>query len=215
MKLKFIFYIFLSFSISLSCSCRNENVITKFIFIKGIELSFDSLEKPQFGLVKYFEYSPTGNIKIAVGKRFRIYPDFEKAPAFGLNEFFEAQRFDSVETIINNILIGKTYDSIYSIDVTEGHYYNYFIFETSNGIIKEILYYDGALPKELDSLDRFVNSLFVTKKLAKTEKFTVNPLVNELQNKLFKKFPPPPLPPNPAELPQRVKFVPQKNNNLD
>ena len=88
---------------------------------------------------------------------------------------------------------GKNYDSIYTKEITEGQYYNFFIWETSSGIKKEILYYVGTLPGELDSLDRYLNKLFVSQRKVKTERFNVNPLVIEMQSRLFKKFPPPPI----------------------
>jgi hypothetical protein len=204
MKLRLIFYIFLTFSISLSCTRSNENDITKFLFIKGIELSYDSLGKPQLGIVKYLEYSPNDKVKLALGKRFNNYPDYEKAPAFSLTEFYEFQKLDSLETIINNTFSGKNYDSIYTKEITEGQYYNFFIWETSSRIKKEILYYAGTLPGELDSLDRYLNRLFVTQRKVKTERFNVNPLVIELQSRLFKKFPPPPI---------SVDSVPEENTD--
>ena len=208
MKRFIYFVIFISSLINISCSNKNEEIITNFIFIQGNGISFDSLKKPQLQILKYLDYSVNNKIRIAKGKREPIYSEDNRLnlmPTFGLIDFYEINNFDSLESLINYYFIGKIYDSTYKSSRTENQNYNYFILSTSKGNKKEILFYNNTLPNSLDSLDKFINRLFVTQNLIKTKRFTINKLVKDLQKKLFDKFPPPP-PPQLEEL-KEAKYI--------
>jgi len=114
------------------------------------------------------------------------------------------QNSDTLERLINNSFVGKTYDSVYSVNGSVGKPYNFLIYETSTGSTYEILFYKGTLSPELKPLERYINKLIESPFKTQTAKFIVNQKVIELQRKLFLKFPPPPPPEEVVE--QKVKF---------
>jgi hypothetical protein len=171
-------------------SCRNQqkSSIKKLIYFAGQELVYDSLNNPHLSIRKYFEYSQNENIRIATGHRY--YDSI--APMFGLDKYYEIPTSGTIKQIINNTFLNKSFDSTYYGD--ESRWYYFFIYETPDNKIKTIRFIKDALPEDLKSIHSFLDSLINSTEITKSQIFSVDILVNDLETELFRHHPPVPRP---------------------
>jgi len=196
---------YISFGLAiLAISCVNcKDSIESFVFINGYSVSIDSLNKVQFSLRKYLEYSPIKSLKIAKGpKRQYFYLDTisnsfksDPAPKFGLDQFFKGDYSKPLIKLIEHVAKITPSDTSYSCD-NEFCDYNFFIFKYPNGNIKVIHFCSYCIPKEFQNLYNILNETIDSNLISESNHFFVNDLVEHAQEYFFKILPPPPLPGN-------------------
>jgi hypothetical protein len=191
-------YLALLLVIISSCSTHKRS-ISKFIFIAGQDIVYDSLENPQLSIRNYFEFVSNSEIKIATGHRY--YDSI--APAFGLDSFYKADFDPNFARSLDITFIGRNYNTDYYEGKT---YWYYFFLVVSNDSMKATISFNDPklLPKELCNLYLQISNFSGSHKIYHLKKFTVDKAVTILQDSLFKRFPPPP------PLPKELKRLPVK-----
>ena len=177
----------------LSCQRENRAKPIKFIYFAGQDICYDSLGDPHLSIRRYLEYDQKNNhLLIAKGNR---YAD-SIAPVFGLNRFYKIQINDFISKVIED------FDSKYISDTSffsnkHDPWYFYIISEKNDG--KTCVLSFGrrdSIPKDIYILQKYCDSVIISKNLIVCEKFKVDSIVFQLENNLFKKFPPPSKPEN-------------------
>ena len=194
-------YLSLGFAILAISHVQCKDSIESFVYINGYSVSIDSLNKVQFSLRKYLEYSPTKSLKIAKGpKRQYFYLDTisnsfksDPAPKFGLDQYYKGDYSKTLIKLIGQVATITLSDTSYSCD-NEVCDYNFFIFKYSNGNIKVIHFCSYCIPNEFQNLYNELNETINSSLISESNHFFVNDLVVHAQKYLFKILPPPPLP---------------------
>lgn len=186
-------YIIILLILLLSCQRENRAKPIKFIYFAGQDVCFDSLGDTHLSIRRYLEYDQQNNhLFIAKGNR---YAD-SIAPAFGLNRFYKIQVNDFIAKIIEDFTSKYLSDTSFFSNNYDPWYF-YMISEKKNG--KNCILSFGrhdSVPKDIYILQKYCDSLIMSKTLIVCEKFKVDSNVIQLEKNLFKKFPPPPKPEN-------------------
>jgi hypothetical protein len=173
-----------------SCKSHNRPTVDKLLIVGiGNNLTYDSLDKPQLSLRTYIEFNKSNELKYAQGE----YRDVlkKKAPPYSLDKFYVLINADTLNQLIERVLINKKYDDLY-VDKGEGVFYA-LIYQISDSI-RQIIYMPEYLPNDLHVLDSLLRSQINSKKLIRTSPFSVDKLLPEFERHLFKIHPPPPPP---------------------
>ena len=181
-------------SLILISSCTKKSIhVTKFIFIAGQDIVYDS-NQTWLSIRRYFECKNDSQIRYATGNRY--YDSI--APTFGLDRFYVAARNSSLNKLIDNTFIGQDYSQEYNNSPSRWYYY---FFIRVNDKKDRIIYFNNpdSLPPHLKSLYRTIDTFCYAKNLTPTKKFVVDSALIEFQDSVFRKFPPPPKPPTPTE----------------
>jgi hypothetical protein len=187
--------------LTFSCVHKKSSNIESFVFFNGYSVSIDSLNKVQFSLRKYLEYSPSESMRIARGpQRQYFYLDTlsksfksDPAPRFGLDQFYQGDCSKTLSDLIKHVSEITLSDTLYDCD-NENCDYNFFNFKYADGSIKTIEFCSYCIPNEFQDLINAINERMESDSLSKINHFFVNSLVGHAQEYFFKKLPPPPLP---------------------
>jgi hypothetical protein len=168
-------------------SCNDQRPkIKKLVYFAGQNLTYDSLNNPHLSIRKYLVYSENSKLKLANG---HLYYD-SVAPAFGLDRFFEMEKDNKIQNLIDKALVNREFDSTYYGN--ESPWYCFFVYKSADNKIKKIGFHEKSLPNELKDLNSYLDSLTTSKDRKEIQTFKVDNLVVELEKELFRIHPPVP-----------------------
>jgi hypothetical protein len=161
----------------------------------SFRLEFDST---QLDIRQYFEFKKDSFVKIA------------KRLPMKQTEYCSILPQDTIDfnRLINNTFPNKRFKADYdspdsSLIMYDGWHYTLYC-KTSNDKDFLINYIPECLPDSLSSLHDFVIRIIAKSKVIKTNEFNFNPLTIKEAKRLYKIFPPPPMP---SKIDSQIKYI--------
>jgi hypothetical protein len=164
-------------------------------YYDSIRLEYDST---RLDIRQYFEFKRDSFVKIAKRLPFRQteYCSIMSPDTIGFNQ------------LINSTLLNKRFKANYdfpdsALIMYDGWHYTLY-YKASNGKDFLINYVPECLPDSLRSLHSFVGRIIAKSNITKTNKFNFSPITAKEAKRLYKMFPPPPMP---SKTDRQIKYI--------